>query len=186
MKYAITLTIDGGVKWVASTRGNEPHLTETSTDAALFVQQKTAENSARDISKSLAGGRATAINVVGVEFTIMEAHPIALQVNTGFVIIINAGVREGYMFTGTKKPNQRIQTSCFDSKSLGRATKFDTMEQAEKRRDELIKEAEHDLEGERIGTGRNRDYYIKYSSERLEWIRNSSVKNVSEINTSEE
>lgn len=186
MKYAITLTVDGETKWVSSTRSSEPWLTDTSTDAALFVQQKSAESSARDISKSLVGGRASAINVVGVEFTVVETHPIPLQINTGFVIIIDDGVRAGYMFTGTKKSNQRIQTSCLDSKSLGRATKFDTKVQAEKRRDELIKDAERDLEGEKIGTGRNRDYYIKYSTERLEWIRNTSVKCVTEINSEEE
>lgn len=184
MKYAITLTIDDDeVQWIGSTRGSEPWVSKSSTDAALFVQKKSAETAAKDIAKSMWGQRATEISVVGVEFTIAEVHPIELVKPTGFVLVcIRHGGDSDFLYTGTKKAGTYSQLACFDSKSPGRATTFATEDQAEKRRVELVEEADAKLVKEQaLPAGRNREVYIQQAENQINQMKTSRVINIADF-----
>lgn len=181
MKYAITLTVGGEVHWVGSTRSSEPWMSKSSTDAALFVQKKSAETAAKDIAKSIWGQRATEISVVGVEFTIAEIHPITLVVQTGFALVATGYNNSDFLYTGTKKAGTYSQLACFDGKSPGRATTFITEQQAEKRRVELVQEADAKLEIEKaLPPGRNREVYIQQAENRVKQMQTSRVIDIAD------
>lgn len=197
MKYAVRITSEQGeVEYVSSTRyGNSsPDI----TDAALFVQQKSAIKAARDLHFSEVYPRTSAIDAVEIDFVVKSSVNVpALPKKTGFAIIRmvdepvydESGTQIGSVpckewFNGTKRKGEYEFSTINQFGNLSCATTFTSEKAAQLRIAEIQAAMQEWFVDERERASRaslKSDYYRVIQERRqlansLRWRRQDIAK----------